>query len=269
MYFSLEKKSRAFTIHRNTTYLSAEPHLHSHLELVYMRENGKSVTYADNKSDILEKGDLFVAFPNQVHYYHDTVKPVLVDIFLISPEMCPEFKDFFENYVPETNVLKGADKNPVILNSLNTILNLNSEKDLFTETTVRGSMLVLLSEYFRLKKLEKVPFKSTDTTEEIIKFCYENYTNDISLQSIADKLHISRYYISHLFGKRLHVCFNDYINSLRIRKACELLKSDKLSVTDIAHTVGYNTVRTFNRCFRDVRGITPSEYRANAHKSKK
>ncbi len=269
MYFSLQQQNRAFTIFTNAKYLTFEPHLHSHIELVFMREGGKTVCFADDKSDILEEGDLFLAFPNQVHYYEDTEKPINADVLIISPAMCPEFKSFFEKYLPQSPVLKHAKDNPVILSSLNILAACASRKDEFAETMVRGSLLVLLSEYFRVAKLEKNHSKTADATKDIINFCYENYTNDISLQSIADRLHISRYYISHLFSKRLRVSFNDYINSLRVRKACELLKSGEMSVTETAHTVGYNSVRTFDRCFQKVRGITPREYRTKHLKKEK
>ena len=120
---------------------------------------------------------------------------------------------------------------------------------------------MILSEFLNAAKLQKIKPHSPDTAKDIINFCYENYTNDISLQKIADQLHISRYYVSHLFAKKLHISFNDYINSLRIRKACEILKADKMSITETALAVGYNSVRTFNRCFQKIRGITPREYR--------
>jgi YesN/AraC family two-component response regulator len=88
------------------------------------------------------------------------------------------------------------------------------------------------------------------------------------LQTIADELHISRYYISHLFGQRLHIGFSDYINSLRVRSAAEMLKSGNKTITEIAYAVGYNSVRTFDRCFLKVRGMTPKEYREKAHSKK-
>lgn len=77
---------------------------------------------------------------------------------------------------------------------------------------------------------------------------------------------MSRYTISHLFGKRLNVNFCDYINAMRIRRACELLDSGKLSVTEVAYAVGYNSTRSFNRCFSKVKGCTPREYRKRQKK---
>ena len=53
----------------NFTGLSTIPHIHSHLELIYMEE-GSSVATVDNKDFLIEKGDLFLSFPNQIGRAH-------------------------------------------------------------------------------------------------------------------------------------------------------------------------------------------------------
>lgn len=264
MYFSFQKQNRAFTIHPAAKYTSMEPHVHTHLELVFLREGGKIEAHTDNKSVLLSQGDLFLVFPNQVHHYKDVEKPIKADIFLLSPAMCPEFEKFFENTLPESHAFKSANKNTVISSALDIILSCANNENEFSETTVRGGLLVLMGEYFRHIPLKEKSAHNTDTAKDIISFCYQNYTGDISLSSIAEALHISRYYVSHLFAKRLKINFSDYINSLRIRKACELLKSGQYSITETAHTVGYNSVRTFDRCFAKIKGVTPREYRTKA-----
>ena len=75
------------------------------------------------------------------------------------------------------------------------------------------------------------------------------------------ELHISKYYISHLFSHKLNMRFNDYINSLRISDACRYLRHDTRSITEISELVGFSTLRTFNRAFIKQIGVTPSQYR--------
>ena len=55
--------------------------------------------------------------------------------------------------------------------------------------------------------------------------------------------------------------FNDYINSLRVSKACLLLADNDKSITTISDSVGFSTIRTFNRAFLRQTGRSPSEYR--------
>jgi YesN/AraC family two-component response regulator len=97
--------------------------------------------------------------------------------------------------------------------------------------------------------------------KNIVDYCSRNYTKEISLETLSKELHISKYYISHLFGSRLNMRFNDYVNSLRVSEACRLLRATTMGITDISAQVGFNTLRTFNRSFVKQMGQSPSEYR--------
>ena len=97
----------------------------------------------------------------------------------------------------------------------------------------------------------------------IVSYCTRNFSEDLSLSVLEEKLHLNKYYISHLFSNRLGIRFNDYINSLRISEACRFLLNTDLNVTEISELVGFNTLRTFNRAFTKQIGASPTEYRKN------
>ena len=267
MYFYFETKTEPYRVHPGQA-LSPSPHLHSHIEMI-LCDSGLTVATADSVDVKLEEGDLFIAFPNQVHYYVDEVRPLMHRIAFISPDFCPEFSQIFKSMVPKVPIVKNAKENPRILAAIDSLVQLSGSTDEYSETEARGCVLILMSEIFRnIELTEKEPCDN-DLVKDIITYCYENYGNDISLQAVADALHVSRCYISRIFSKRLHISFNDYINSLRIRNACEMLKKSDMSVTEIAHLVGYNSVRTFDRVFMQSRNMTPKEYRQNAFEKKK
>ena len=71
------------------TGLTPMPHIHFHLELIYLLE-GKSVTFTDEEEHFMEAGDLYLSFPNQIHYYHDQ-KPIRGVIAIFSADVLPEF----------------------------------------------------------------------------------------------------------------------------------------------------------------------------------
>lgn len=267
MYFSFEKRRDAYMARRDK-HLSPTPHLHEHIEIV-LTTSGTTIANADDILETVELGDLFIAFPNQVHYYLDQEPVVNMSIVIASPDITPEFNRIFKTMVPKSPVLRNAIGNPRIVAAVESLVQCSIERGEYSETEARGCMLILLSELFKNMELIEKGNYDHDLAKDIISYCYENYNTDISLQSIADALHISRCYISRIFSKRLHISFNDYINSLRIRKACEILKAGDMSVTEIAYAVGYNSVRTFDRCFMTVRGMTPKEYRIKALEKKK
>lgn len=57
----------------------------------------------------------------------------------------------------------------------------------------------------------------------------------------------------------MHICFKDFINSLRVDSACSLLVKSS-SITDVAYASGFSSVRTFNRAFLKHMHVTPREY---------
>ena len=110
-------------------------------------------------------------------------------------------------------------------------------------------------------ELTKTVPDDSHALKAIVNYCARNYTKDLSLSLLESELHISRYYISHLFSDKLQIGFNDYINSLRVSFACNYLKHSDRSVTEISDLVGFGTLRTFNRAFQKQIGRSPSEYR--------
>ena len=265
MLFTLEKKQNAYEARHGGNHLSPTPHLHTHVEIVLVHD-GVTVAGADDIECQVEAGDLFIAFPNQIHYYLDEAERVPHDILIVSPEICPEFSQIFKTMLPTSPLLKNAAENARIADAIKNVIEVHKENASFADTEVRGYLLALFSELFRVMPLAENGSCETDIMKSIIHFCYENYDTDISLQSISDELHISRYYISHLFNRKLHTGFNDYVNSLRISRAAEMLKSGDTPITEIAYAVGYNSIRTFNRCFQEIMRTTPKEYRSRVRR---
>lgn len=97
--------------------------------------------------------------------------------------------------------------------------------------------------------------------EEIQEYVDSHYSKDISLGSIAGKFYINASYLSQLFKKEMNTKFIDYITSIRLEKAIELLKSTSLTVNEIAEAVGYKDARYFREIFVKHMGKTPSQYR--------
>jgi AraC-like DNA-binding protein len=90
----------------------------------------------------------------------------------------------------------------------------------------------------------------------------DNYSNkDLSLGAIASHIGISNSYLSTMFSEAYNVKFTTYLNNLRIEKAKEQLSNDDLRIKDVASNVGFTTIQTFTRVFKEIVGITPSDYK--------
>lgn len=95
------------------------------------------------------------------------------------------------------------------------------------------------------------------------QYVADHYRQKISVQDVADRLHLNPSYFSHLYVKETGQHFSDYLMEYRIEKSKELLMSTNMSVGEVAETVGYDDQRYFSRIFRRMTGMNPTEFRKN------
>ncbi|WP_088067477.1 response regulator transcription factor [Gottfriedia luciferensis] len=103
--------------------------------------------------------------------------------------------------------------------------------------------------------------KELNSIEAIANYIQLNYAEEISLQEFSEKFYLSREYISRKFKQIYGVNISDYIVSIRIEKAKELLKFPNLKIYEIAGKIGYQDDKYFRKVFKKIVGMTPNEYR--------
>ncbi len=94
-------------------------------------------------------------------------------------------------------------------------------------------------------------------------FIYNNYSNKISLQDIADVGNVSLSKCSRMFNHYMHHSPIDFLNLHRLEVASNLLRSTKKSISEISSSCGFEQQSYFNRMFKKEYGCTPSNYRKN------
>jgi len=96
----------------------------------------------------------------------------------------------------------------------------------------------------------------------IITFINENYTYQISLNDFAKEEFLSIYYLSHFFKEKVGLTFSECLNQVRLQRAVELLLSESSkTITELALSVGFPNVKSFNRNFKHKFGMTPFQYK--------
>ncbi|MDY3928731.1 MAG: response regulator [Clostridia bacterium] len=98
-----------------------------------------------------------------------------------------------------------------------------------------------------------------ELSEKIKKYIDEHFCDDISLQSVADAVALSPVYLSRFFKKNVGANFSDYILSLRMEKAGELLLKNK-KVNDVSFACGFNNPGYFSKVFKNYYNCTPKEF---------
>ena len=243
--------------------LEYAPHFHDDIEIVIMLE-GKCRATVDSVEYLIEPGDLFITFPNQVHQYFRLGEEKYY-IFVVYPNAIPEFKNLLYENLPESALVKGF-ANEAVIDLCKNIVGEEERSDEYSRIASTGYTYSLMAQIARKTKLVKSKSLgnfSTDILKNVLFYCSQNYLSDIRLSDVAENLHVSKFHVSRIFSEKLKVNFNDYINSLRINYACKLIALEEIPMTVVAERVGFNTVRSFNRAFAKSMGMTPREYKKN------
>ena len=90
-----------------------------------------------------------------------------------------------------------------------------------------------------------------------------NYTESLSLEELAASVNYSKSHFCYLFKAVTGKTYIEYLHQLRITQAKKLLLETGKTVTDISYEVGYHTITHFNKHFKLIVGMTPSQYRNN------
>lgn len=105
--------------------------------------------------------------------------------------------------------------------------------------------------------------QGNDRIEQMLAYIEQNYQQDLKLENLAEEFSFNYHYLSAYFNQQMKEGFSDYLNRLRIEKACQLLEKNEGSISEISAKVGYSEHSYFCRVFKKITGKTPSAYRKN------
>ena len=93
-----------------------------------------------------------------------------------------------------------------------------------------------------------------------------HYMEPLSLETLAVRFSVNKNYLSSRFHKERGMTVTDYINRIRVNRACDLLRKTSLSVQQVAEQCGFSDGNYFTRIFRKLEDVTPNEYRGSAQR---
>lgn len=108
-----------------------------------------------------------------------------------------------------------------------------------------------------------VPSGEQDRLSQIVRYINTNFATIASLDEIASKFFVSKFHLCHMFKEHLQVSLITYLNTIRIRAACKLLKDGGLSTAEVAAACGFHSASYFCKVFKDEKGVSPGKYLKN------
>jgi YesN/AraC family two-component response regulator len=149
------------------------------------------------------------------------------------------------------------------------ILNFLSENSYLD---LNGSNIPLSDEFFELcaerhtsavlnESDFKKHFKRVDKFNDMVKFIEEHSAESLTVSSVAEKFFVTPSYFAHFFKKKSGKSVIQYLNEVRILKARLLLEQEDISVSEVALQVGFDDINYFSRKFKQIIGLTPTDYK--------
>ncbi len=225
-------------------------HIHSSFEVIISTQGEMEVTVADQKYTVSEN-ECVLVFPNQIHEIK-TEKHAKHLVLIFSPQLVRAFSKKFEAYVPVNNKFNLDEYH------IKKIAELDNKK---STLELKGLLYSICGEFD--KNAEYIEFKGDgqNLLFKIFKFVESNYKGKCSLYELANETTYNYVYLSKHFSKNTGISYTEYVCRYRINEACYLLMNTNSTMLDIAYECGFDCLRSFNRRFKSIVGISPSEYR--------
>ena len=142
---------------------------------------------------------------------------------------------------------------------------LDKEIDALYRASDFEQMLALVDK--NIKKLEEVfdnnPQLTHREVDTVKKYIYEHYSEEISVEQLAELVFMAPSYLSFIFKKETGQNLSKFIKAYRMEKAKEMLEGTHNKIVAISNAVGYPNVSYFCQSFREYYGISPQKFRSN------
>lgn len=270
-------KNSSFSAKRNlySNFLKTW-HYHAELELVAIIQS-KGTRFIGDHIGKFEPGELILIGKNLPHMWHN--EPVYFDKSnqLSAEAIAVHFKeDFLGNdflKIPEMNKISKLLERSALGIRFNNIPTKIIDKvkkipklDGFEKTILFIDILYRLANHRSYSILSSVGFVNSfrgaknKQLNSVYEYLYKNFTKTISLTDVAAIAHMNPSAFSRFF-KRVHrKTFSRYLNEIRVGYACKMLIEEEKNITSICYDSGYNNISNFNRQFKNVKGISPSQF---------
>jgi AraC-like DNA-binding protein/mannose-6-phosphate isomerase-like protein (cupin superfamily) len=269
----------------STNSLKATIHRHEYMQINYIYRGKGRHCIKSHDFDII-KGDIFVIPPfvphcinavwdSELEVFEFEFLPDFINQDFSNIENAEAFLDFayIEPFLVSENQVKPrfniSGKIQVEVESiLNEALREYNERNtgfLLLVKSLLLKLLVIAGREFRSdmenSEAGEVYVRHKDSIYAALKYINEHYSEELNVEDTAKNFALSQSYFSYLFKSITSNTFTEYVNSIRISKAMELLKNTDGKVLDICYDVGFNNVNHFNRVFRQQTGVSPRDFR--------
>lgn len=231
-------------------------HLHEYSEVLYC-QNGEGTVTVNGKQIRLYRRQFVWLPPNYVHQFDFQNAEVICAVF--SNDLIPLFFQQLAKKRLVVTALEAGELHPILAG----LHQLKKENYVL----ISGYLNLIGAKVLAESQLEAATQSDFPLYQKVITYLAEHYTEDITLSTLAQLFGYNEKYLSHALHTLTGIHFRQFLTFYRVNHAKQLLQSQPdRSIAEIAMQSGFAAMNTFQRAFKDVCGITPSEYRKNIRK---
>ncbi|MDO4868725.1 MAG: AraC family transcriptional regulator [Bacillota bacterium] len=249
-------------------------HFHDDMEVVYVLDGSITLrngyyTYA------LKQGDIFILNDREMHSFESTGEDNMVMMLQMDLSYFSRYYDNLKNNFFVTDMEDDSDESlDVLKNILARIMMEVLQKGYGYEHKVIESthnLIACLMSDFQYFVMEDGKFKNESKNKgnkilagrlnRITDYMYDNYNRKLTLSEIADREHLSIYYLSHIIKEATGLSFQDLLSYIRVEESEKLLLGTNKKIGAIADETGFSAVRYYIKHFENWFGMHPLEYR--------
>lgn len=251
-------------------------HRHSFFELVYI-VSGSAVHQLGDETAPLSPGDYFIIDPGSAHCYKDTCDFELINCLFL-PEYidraladCPSLSALLSDKILHFGVpvdIRAADR--IFHDSDGSVKRLlfAMEQEYAARQTgymelLRCNLTQALVCAVRASEIVGQARTVHRATEQISAYLHDNYALPLSLHALSRIAGYTPQYLSALFHKDTGMSIQEFLQRLRIERACLLLSQRGAKPTAVATAVGYSDPKHFSKLFRRYKGMSPKTFQKN------
>ena len=262
----------------NPPSLITHQHIHDEIEIIYIKK-GSAYAEIDTESIYLAEGNILFINRLLAHNYSNISKDFECIIMQFRPQTVfdnkmVEIKHLIPFYHTSTFHYYINTYNDTIAHEIHTclsdILEVCNEKFDLAQDLILNSLLIKLLYITHKYDIYNLGERNLTEREKSIKriinlqkYINAHYAEALTVSFACEYVKLDYHYFSRLFKQETGKNFIDYLNSVRIINAQQLLTSTNQSIAFISQNVGFQNPSYFNRVFKSLCGITPKEYRIN------
>lgn len=249
-------------------------HFHDDMEVVYILEGSVKLRngyYTYN----LKQGDIFILNDREMHSFENTGEDNMVMMLQMDLSYFSRYYDNLKNNFFVTDMEDDSDESiDVLKNILARIMMEILQKGYGYEHKVIESthnLIACLMSDFQYFVMEDGKFKNESKNKgnkilagrlnRITDYMYDNYNRKLTLSEIADREHLSIYYLSHIIKEATGLSFQDLLSYIRVEESERFLLGTNKKIGAIADETGFSAVRYYIKHFEHWFGMHPLEYR--------